>query len=56
MKNSAALTLTITPLRSDTPVAGVPAETVTVTDGQWRKRHDGLKRFEVTLVSSVGHR
>ncbi|MCZ8489705.1 hypothetical protein O9992_29520 [Vibrio lentus] len=44
-ENSAALTLTITPLGSDTPVAGVPAETVTVTDGQWQ-RHDGLKRFE----------
>ncbi|MEZ9738428.1 hypothetical protein, partial [Vibrio sp. 10N.261.52.E6] len=35
-ENSAALTLTITPLGSDTPVAGVPAETVTVTDGQWQ--------------------
>ena len=35
-ENSAALTLTITPLVSDTPVAGVPTETVTVTDGQWQ--------------------
>ncbi|WP_157938666.1 hypothetical protein, partial [Vibrio lentus] len=35
-ENSAALTLTITPLGSDTPVAGLPAETVTVTDGQWQ--------------------
>ncbi|MEZ9747839.1 hypothetical protein AB4320_24500, partial [Vibrio splendidus] len=35
-ENSAALTLTITPLGSDTPVAGVPTETVTVTDGQWQ--------------------
>ncbi|MFS1923757.1 hypothetical protein [Vibrio lentus] len=35
-ENSAALTLTITLLGSDTLMAGVPAETVTVTDGQWQ--------------------